>query len=478
MFWRLRGKQPMPNPDRVSPTQSPSPSRERSRSRSRGADEVRVDRAHANGECADGAVADGAHVGAPLPFAAMHADGRLPPSADGTKAAEPDMVSAQAATETTPATPSKVPSEPLAAPLPMSPPGPPPGRRSLVGTPGCRRPSLAARRSFGAGVSAVRVRRSLAAVASRKSFVHREFANPMAETCWLSSLFQSLWHSVVFHTTFDRHLTREKYTAGQEEMVLKALQQTWEDYATGRQDHGDMGDASAPHATQTTAPLASQADPDSRRLVSASDLVEAFGEGYGDMADALATIQEDLSQSPNPHAVALSDVIVMVPVTVVDSALPTPQMAWSLVGEWGATDAPVIAVDLSVLEPSREESESLARLWVPGSAAIAATPSQTPNLSSDLGPGHRLVALVCYMWNIQHYVSFCRRQADPDRCLFFNDLPELTAGAPRELEWGAVPAVCNQFSMSPRLALYESIDRAQECVRGTTVPALGASTTS
>ena len=64
----------------------------------------------------------------------------------------------------------------------------------------------------------------------------------------------------------------------------------------------------------------------------------------------------------------------------------------------------------------------------------------------------------------RHYVVFVGRGADSPRCLFFNDLPGLTEGAPRELGWGDVPELCRRYSFLPRLALYESLEAAAEYV--------------
>jgi hypothetical protein len=74
--------------------------------------------------------------------------------------------------------------------------------------------------------------------------------------------------------------------------------------------------------------------------------------------------------------------------------------------------------------------------------------------------------MVCFMWNLQHYVAFCRRQVDPSMCLFFNDLPELTPEAPGEADWSSVPAMCSRYSMTPRLVLYESTKYAHDLAQG------------
>merc|ERR1712066_1181758 len=92
----------------------------------------------------------------------------------------------------------------------------------------------------------------------------------------------------------------------------------------------------------------------------------------------------------------------------------------------------------------------MGELWVPHENADKH--SRTP----DLGPGHQLVSLVCFMWNIQHYVAFCRRRTEPSKCIFFNDLPALTRGVEREMPWSDVPSICGKYGLAPRLALYEA----------------------
>jgi len=294
-----------------------------------------------------------------------------------------------------------------------------------------------------------RCRRSLVRRASqvgpRMSFAHRDFENPEAETCWLSCLFQSLWHSVIFHTAFEEQLTSSKFAACSEERILQALQQTWEEYKV-------QGDEVGLSMTQKA-----ELPEGHERLVSSDELVEAFGEGYGDMSEALAMMVEEFSQSENHCAQLVAEQIVLVPLTMIDDVFPTPDHAWKLVEEWGAGKTPLLAVDLSLPRPSKEGSKCLAELWVPRCdlAALDAWES-TLRAPSDMGPDHRLVSLVCFMHGTQHYVAFCRRQSDPAKCVFFNDLPSLTSGAEKVLKWTEVPEMCGRFNLTPRLALYET----------------------
>jgi hypothetical protein len=38
--------------------------------------------------------------------------------------------------------------------------------------------------------------------------------------------------------------------------------------------------------------------------------------------------------------------------------------------------------------------------------------------------GHRLVSVICYLKEAEHYVCFCRRKEVPSRWRLFNDIPE------------------------------------------------------
>lgn len=282
------------------------------------------------------------------------------------------------------------------------------------------------------------------------SYPHRDFDNPEAETCWLSCLFQALWHSVVFHAAFDKDLAAPHYKTDSDEPLLEALQRTWAEYSVSEAWEGPL------------CPPAEKDDPQrvksgGETLVNADDLARGFGQGYGDMSEALACLQQELSESPNPVANQLARWIVLVPLCAEPGSLPTPEMACEQVEQWQATNSALLAIDLTLPDPTPEISRRVAELWVPGSAAAVGS------RADYLGPNqHRIVALVCYMWNIMHYVAFCRRQGDATRCLFFNDLPTLTHGAPRELAWHEVPTLCDKYKLSPRLVLFESLKIAEQ----------------
>jgi len=239
----------------------------------------------------------------------------------------------------------------------------------------------------------------------------------------------------VFHQAFEEHLAHHLCT--ENEPILEALQDTWSKYKEGKaadEPEQPSGPESCGHVDE---------------LIAADELVNAFGEGYGDMSEALAMMQDELSQSQNGFAVGVADSMAMLPLTVCAGVLPTPAAAWTLAEEFAVAGHSLLAADLSLESPTRETSKELAKLWVPcKEGGKSAT-------EGDLGPHHRLVALVCFMWSCQHYVAFCRRQRDSSRCVFFNDLPALTAGAPREMDWSEVPELCGRCYLTPRLALYE-----------------------
>eukprot|EP00439_Symbiodinium_sp_Y106_P047706 s1410_g6.t1 len=50
-------------------------------------------------------------------------------------------------------------------------------------------------------------------------------------------------------------------------------------------------------------------------------------------------------------------------------------------------------------------------------------------------------------------------------CVFFNDLPCLTPGAPKEILWRDVPKLCSEHCLMPRLLLYESRSAAEDACK-------------
>lgn len=290
-----------------------------------------------------------------------------------------------------------------------------------------------------------------------QSFAHCDFANPHAETCWLSCLFQTLWHSVIFHRVFEQHLTAEKYSPSRDERILAALQRTWAEYQALEDK-----DVETHHVEKVV-----KQDGDCMvddRLVAPANLSAGFGEGYGDMSEAMAQVQSELSESGNVEAIQMADLLAIVPISFDDhvddadeDAWPTPKRAWKQAAEWHLTARPIVAIDIAAPELLPEECGELARLWIPVVDQNAASTCQ-------LGQQHRLVAICCFMWNYSHYVVFCQRQSDTTKCIFFNDLPTVTPEAPREVEWKDVPALCEKYCLAARFALYESVPGAAAVV--------------
>merc|ERR1712187_1068309 len=94
--------------------------------------------------------------------------------------------------------------------------------------------------------------------------------------CWLSTFFQSLWHSRVFHALFDRLVRPLPPKVGG--AVTQALRETWELYSKAAANGGE---------------------------VSAKALVKAWGRGYGDCAEAFGRLQEETALHPLTERLSL-----------------------------------------------------------------------------------------------------------------------------------------------------------------------------
>jgi len=256
----------------------------------------------------------------------------------------------------------------------------------------------------------------------KNTFDHADFNNPEAQSCWLSTFFQSLWHSRVFHAAFDRIVRPLPSTSGS--TVLRALRKTWELYE-GAAARGDV--------------------------VPVRELVCALGDGYGDCGDAFATLHGEPCLEP------LANMFALVPIHVTDHA-PRPPEIWEHVVEMGVRAAPLLAVDFSLEYLSDDSLGTLTLAFVPPSSNGA-----------DLGDEHKLVAMICFMQAYAHYVVFCRRVSDEARWLLFNDLPRLTPGARAELrDWAGVAHECARFHLHPKVLLYESPAAAERAARQAT----------
>ncbi|CAE7548921.1 nramp1 [Symbiodinium natans] len=255
------------------------------------------------------------------------------------------------------------------------------------------------------------------------SYKHSEFQNPEKDSCWLSTFFQSLWHSRVFHALFDS-LVRPLPSQGAG-AVSDALRETWELYE------------------QMAA---------SGRPVPIQFLVNAWGSGYGDCAEAFAKLQEDPCLKP------LAELIASVPVHF-SGAVFTASELWKEVEEMGVEDAPLLALDLVLPSMNSGSILNLVLAMVPRGKA-------REEHVADLGDSHNLVAMICYIEAVAHYVVFCRRQSDDNCWLFFNDLPGVARGIRKEFfGWVAIAHECARFELRPKVLLYESAKKAEETMK-------------
>lgn len=257
------------------------------------------------------------------------------------------------------------------------------------------------------------------------SYKHSDFQNPAQSSCWLSTFFQSLWHTRVFHTLFDC-VVRPLPSQGKGS-AADALRETWELY---------------------------ERSADTDQTVPVQALVAVWGEGYGDCAEAFAKLQGEPALEP------LVDLFAMVPILPPDSGSTlTPTGLWQSVLQMQVSQAPLIALDLML--PSMPSSSIL-------TLALGLMPRhrELDSLDADLGDSHRLAAVICYMETFEHYVVFCRRQSSEHCWLLFNDLPGLSQGIRRQLSsWAAVAHECARFELRPKVLLYESHVQAQRALQ-------------
>eukprot|EP00930_Biecheleria_cincta_P018899 TRINITY_DN14578_c0_g1_i1.p1 TRINITY_DN14578_c0_g1~~TRINITY_DN14578_c0_g1_i1.p1 ORF type:complete len:562 (+),score=83.97 TRINITY_DN14578_c0_g1_i1:231-1916(+) len=265
------------------------------------------------------------------------------------------------------------------------------------------------------------------------TFPHHEFEN-RSETCWLSCLFQSLWHSVVFHAAFDHYLAQLE----PENRLLTELLSTWGDY----QDASEATLLKLSHFAEVFRSQHSQ--------------IFDGTSGCCDASEALAIIQEQLSASSSAAAQEIAAGICFVPCT----GAARPDSIWEQVKELKRTRANLLAIDLldfGSVQPSQTEIQQLAQVWADAQQKMDA---QSGRLDADARPfgGYRMVAIVCFKFSCPHYVIFCRRQENPHACIFFNDVPHMTDNIGKlELPWSDVPSMCRQYSLAPKLVLLESL---------------------
>ncbi|CAE7773092.1 nramp1 [Symbiodinium pilosum] len=267
------------------------------------------------------------------------------------------------------------------------------------------------------------------------SYKHSDFQNPQKDSCWLSTFFQSLWHSRVFHALFDS-LVRPLPAQGAGS-VSDALRETWELYE---------------HRAASGRPVPIQF------------LVDAWGSGYGDCAEAFAKLQEDPCLKP------LAELIASVPVHFTGATLTADDL-FKEVQQMGVRDAPLLALDLVLPSMSSGSILSLVLAILPRHSRG----KEREERLADLGDSHSLVAMICYIEAFAHYVVFCRRQSDDNCWLFFNDLPGVARGVHKEFYgWAAIAHECARFELRPKVLLYDSAKKAQEAMNSVS-PMLRAS---
>jgi len=246
------------------------------------------------------------------------------------------------------------------------------------------------------------------------SYQHSEFDNPRAESCWLSTTFQALWHSRVFHAVFES-LIRPLPNLGRG-TVLGALQEAWSLY----EDAGISG-----------------------HLVSTKPLVRAWGRGYGDCTEALGKLQHD------PQLKTLDDLFAIIPVPWTGQC-PTAAELSRLVNEMcGSSNSPLVALDFSFPPISNKAMQRL---------ALAVGPMHADGENLGVFGSLELVALIAYMEDFAHYVVFCRSISDTSVWLFFNDLPGVgSKGSLYRLgSWDNVAFACGRYGACPKMLLYEN----------------------
>ena len=111
----------------------------------------------------------------------------------------------------------------------------------------------------------------------RESFVHAQFNNSDSTHCWLSTSFQSLWHSNVFHSAFEHIVVRPIDEAGssntlKEGSVTRGLLETWKMY-------GNVN---------------------GRTSVSPSSMASVWGNDFGDPVDCLNAIASRKTKKDEP----------------------------------------------------------------------------------------------------------------------------------------------------------------------------------
>lgn len=280
---------------------------------------------------------------------------------------------------------------------------------------------------------------------------HQDFANPRAESCWLSSTFQALWHSIRFRRAFEQLIAPlPDYPPN---TVAGALKRTWRLYKNSATESGDsrddgVEDRRSRRGSSILSRLNARAMA-TKSGISPEHLVRRWGTGWGDPCDCISAIQSPSSLGEPEQLRELGDMIAQVPVAVqAGRRPPSPSDIWKTMTSMGVDNTPIVFINTSY--PRRLHQDSL----------YDAVMELDGNLDGDR---YRLRAMICYMHRYHHYVCFCARLSKPGRWVLFNDLPGLEgrrrglAEKPLEKDsWEDVAEACATYGFSPTLLLYES----------------------
>lgn len=280
------------------------------------------------------------------------------------------------------------------------------------------------------------------------SVPHIDFHNPSAQTCWLSTMFQALWHSRCFHTAFTALLRPlPPYPAT---TVTGALQRTWSAYEGSGKVAGRAG------------------------LVPPTHLVKMWGRGYGDPTDCFADLQRRAQKDGEASQLRVMDSLFAQAVVTCSIGMPppSPKSIAKSIKDMGVDKSPLLVVSYQLpAHLSRASLHSIVESLQPAGER------------EDLATGHRLVAIICFIHAYHHYVCFCQRFSAPGRWLFFNDLQPLVKGVARgrhrETDWGGMTEKCSRLGFTPTLLLYENedlyVEKMRDLINSTTPPEAEAS---
>ena len=240
----------------------------------------------------------------------------------------------------------------------------------------------------------------------RESFVHGQFNNSNNTHCWLSTSFQSLWHSNVFHSAFENIVVRPIDKAGssntlKEGSVTRGLMETWKMY----------GNANG------------------RSSVSPSAMASVWGNNFGDPVDCLNAIASRKTKKDEPVQLShLGRVLFGKSLRkghgVVCTYVPkVAKMALRAQSVWMSLHKAYRSRPLLILQiPTKVGQNKLLNFFKSFPPVYDQNGFETPNHMGD--EGHLLVSVICYLEKSKHYVCFCRRKEVPSRWRLYNDIPD------------------------------------------------------